>query len=107
MLITDGRWVPWALDTDRYTLVKLGDESHGDVRVDLEQCHDAPGVLDWVLQIDAGELGDQATVGLIRSLDDILEVRQNICRFAQPGTLTTPEIHRLVDEYVRRSGVHE
>jgi hypothetical protein len=106
VLITDERWVPWALDTDAYALVKVTHDAVGDVKVDLDQCHDAPGALEWVLRTDA-ESDGEATLGLLRSLDDILELRQHVCRFGRPGSLTPQQIHQLVDAYVRRSGVQE
>ena len=106
VLITDPRWAPWSLDTEHYSLLRLGGEESADYPVDLERCLDSANVLDWLLHVDAGQgQDDRTTLGLLRALADLLEPRQHLCPFGRSTGLTRGRMRDLVDAYVRRSGV--
>jgi hypothetical protein len=72
-------WGPWMLDPSNRVL-KANDDERNEYEIDLDQCLTAPQVLDWIAQVTHKTWADDATVaGLVRALDDVLNLQANFC----------------------------
>lgn len=86
-------WGPWRLGTRSWVLYPTGPYRY---EVDLEECLDSARVLDWIAQVAQKTWADNATVaGLIRALDDVLQLQGSLCGCGTGKTITTGRVRQL------------
>jgi hypothetical protein len=65
--------------------------------IDLETCNRSSEVLDWIAQITGKEWAtDECIAGLVRALDDILDLQANLCSRGDDKHLTVEQIRKRV-----------
>jgi hypothetical protein len=73
--------------------------------VDLERCLDSADVLDWIAQVGKKNYADDAVLaGLVRALDDVLDVQANLCSFGRHKTITAEQARALAVHAAVRIG---
>jgi hypothetical protein len=89
-------WGPWRLDASNLVL------HAGEYEIHLYECDSAAKVLDWIAQIAGKSWGDNETLaGLVRVLDDVLDMQANLCSFGQSGEpLTRERLHEMASAAV-------
>lgn len=87
-------WGPWELDTD--VLVLRRTDQLDAYEVDLEQCLDSAGVLDWIFQILHKDHRDRAAVtGLVNALDDVLHPQRCLCSGGTGKQITGAQVRDM------------
>jgi len=91
-------WGPWKLRKSNYTLVLPYGDRRGDrYYIDLETCTTSAGVLDWIAQVTLKTWADDAVIaGLVRALNDILELQGTLCGGGIGKRLDVATIKRYV-----------
>jgi hypothetical protein len=88
-------WGPWALNRATYALGHTGDI---DYWIDLDSCTTSAEVLDWIAQISHKTWADDATLaGLVRALDDVLNLQAHLCPSGASKQLTVKRLRSRVD----------
>lgn len=76
-------WGPWSLHLSNLTLVG---PPPFDYPVDLEDCKTAARTLDWIAQVAQKTWADDSAIaGLVRALDDLLNMQGSLCPSGQPA----------------------
>lgn len=92
-------WGPWQLDPDTAELVHT-DPIPGTAHtyaVDLDGCRTPAQVLDWITQVAAKTWADDATTaGLVRALDDLLNMQGSLCPSGRTKTLTRTQLRTRI-----------
>jgi hypothetical protein len=96
-------WGPWTLNPANYTL-ELGPDGCL-YWVDLEDCDTAAQVLDWIAQVARKTWADDTTLaGLVRALNDVLNLQSSLCPSGQSKRMTNAQIRARVRTYAQRAG---
>lgn len=87
-------WGGWKLKKNTCTLVYDGGFGYP---LDLERFTNPVEVLDMIAQVEQKTWAtDACLAGLVRALNDILKLQQNLCGSGVSKTLTQPEVRKLV-----------
>jgi hypothetical protein len=91
-------WGPWRLTSEGALEPSDPGQGLGSYQIDLATCTDSANVLDWIVQV-AHKLDatDAIVAGLVRALDDILQLQSNVCGWGTSKTMTREQIAYLVN----------
>lgn len=93
-------WGPWALDTE-VAVLYLDAEDIG-YSFDLTDYTTSARVLDLVAQVGHKNWADDAVLaGLVRALDDLLNVQHTLCSSGVSKTLSPSEVLDRVEQWAR------
>jgi hypothetical protein len=79
-------WGTWEYRPANLTLI----ETESGYDVDLEQCNDSAGMLDWIFQVASKPWATPEKIGhLVQALNDLLRPQATICSFGKDRKVPT------------------
>ncbi|HZD66147.1 MAG TPA: hypothetical protein VE152_08625 [Acidimicrobiales bacterium] len=100
-ILTSPEWGPWELELEAFALavdLEAGGSSYR-YEVDLKACTSSAQVLDWLGELAGKAWADDRTVaGLVRALNDLLDLQTTLCPWGQDRTITGDQVEQLVRE---------
>src|SRR5581483_6643128 len=96
-------WNGWRLDA-REAMLLTPEDCVVEYEIDLNQCKNPAEVLDWIAQMKHKTwVDDSLLAGLVRALDDILDMQANLCSCGNAKELSGSDIEFLVSPFRRSS----
>lgn len=82
----------WRYEPSNHTLLLLRSNGDFEYEIDLDECSTSAEVLDWIAQV-AGKIWatDAVVADLVRALDDVLALQENLCGSGQSRKLKIKE----------------
>lgn len=100
---TPGDWGPWRLNPRVATLELRHDTGALRYEIDLERCLTTGQMLDWLMQIAGKRYATADMVaGLVHAFDDVVRPQRRMCSFGASGSVTRPQMLRLVADAAER-----
>lgn len=89
-------WGPWKLNAQTRVLWvngRWGATGYGYYEVDLDRCLTSGQVLDWIVQVGRKVwCDDRMLAGLVRALNDVIDLQGRVCSFGSQRAIAKPFI---------------
>ncbi|WP_219461428.1 hypothetical protein [Nonomuraea rhizosphaerae] len=104
--IADTAWNGWRLQPDKLLLTLCDSTGHDLYDLQIQQFTSSSRILDFLVHVSKrgwpGIDTGQATIGLLKAIDDILRLQTNVCAGGANQQLQDAQVSELINAYVQR-----